>query len=101
MPYKDPEAKRRYMARHYQKKIKTGVIPCTAHRKESYGLTRSFANKIYKSGERCCHAISETRGKLAVEPYRRGLFPVCRPGLSRWRGGRYRVVNRERSGELT
>ncbi len=49
MPYKDPEAKRRYMARHYEKKIKTGVIPCTAHRKESYGLTRSFANKRFTS----------------------------------------------------
>jgi hypothetical protein len=29
MPYKDPEAKRRYMARYYEQKIKTGAIPCT------------------------------------------------------------------------
>jgi hypothetical protein len=45
MPYKDPEAKRRYMARYYQQKIKTGEIPCTVHRKRSYGLTNSYANK--------------------------------------------------------
>jgi hypothetical protein len=45
MPYKDPEAKRQYMAQYYQQKIKTGEIPCTAHRKGSYGLTRLFANK--------------------------------------------------------
>jgi hypothetical protein len=30
MPYKDPEAKRRYMAHYYEQKIKTGEIPCTA-----------------------------------------------------------------------
>src|SRR5205823_9998001 len=45
MPYKDPEAKRRYMARYYREKIKTGEIPSTAHRKGSYGLTSSYANK--------------------------------------------------------
>jgi hypothetical protein len=45
MPYKDPEAKRRYMSRYYEQKIKTGEIPCTAHRKRSDGLTRSYANK--------------------------------------------------------
>jgi hypothetical protein len=45
MPHKDAEAKRRYMAQYYQQKIRTGEIPCTAHRKGSYGLTRSFANK--------------------------------------------------------
>src|SRR5262252_3369477 len=28
----------------------------------------------------------------------RFVFPDCRPGLSRWRGGRYRVVSREISG---
>ena len=44
MPYKE-EAKRRYMAQYYQQKIKTGEIPCTAHRKGSYGLTSSYANK--------------------------------------------------------
>jgi hypothetical protein len=43
MTYKDPEAKRRYMARYYEQKIKTGEIPCTAHRKRvlwSYELLR-------------------------------------------------------------
>jgi hypothetical protein len=45
MPYKDPEAKRRYMSRYYEQKIKTGAgaIPCTAHRKKvlrSYGFAR-------------------------------------------------------------
>jgi hypothetical protein len=45
MPYKDPEAKRRYMSRCYEQKIKTGEIPCTACRKGSYGLTSSCANK--------------------------------------------------------
>jgi len=45
MPYKDPEAKRRYMSRYYERKIKTGEIPCTAYRKRSYGLTGSYANK--------------------------------------------------------
>jgi len=29
----------------YEQKIKTGEIPCTAHRKRSYGLTSSCANK--------------------------------------------------------
>jgi hypothetical protein len=47
MPYKDPEAKRRYMSRYYEQKIKTGEIPCTAHRKRSYGLTSSYANKTH------------------------------------------------------
>jgi len=50
MPYKDPEAKRRYMTQYYQQKIKTGEIPCTAHRKGSYGLTRSLANKTQVVG---------------------------------------------------
>lgn len=45
MPYKDPEAKRRYMSRYYEQKIKTGAIPCTAYRKRSYGLTGPYANK--------------------------------------------------------
>jgi hypothetical protein len=45
MPYKDPEAKRHYMSRYYEQKIKTGEIPCTAYRKRSYGLTNSGANK--------------------------------------------------------
>jgi hypothetical protein len=45
MPYKDPEAKRRYMSRYYVQKIKPGAIPCTAYRKRSYGLTNSYANK--------------------------------------------------------
>ena len=43
MSYKDPEAKRRYMARYYEQKIKTGGIPCTAYRKGvlwSYSLVR-------------------------------------------------------------
>src|SRR6266478_7100144 len=47
MPYKDPEAKRGYMARYYEQKIKTGEIPCTAHRKRSYGHTSSYANKTH------------------------------------------------------
>jgi hypothetical protein len=38
------------MARYYEQKIKTGEIPCTAHRKGSYGLTRSFANKTQVVG---------------------------------------------------
>jgi hypothetical protein len=50
MPYKDPEAKRRYMAQYYLQKIKTGEIPCTAYRKGSYGLTSSFANKTQVVG---------------------------------------------------
>jgi hypothetical protein len=50
MPYKDPEAKRRYMSRYYAQKIKTGEIPCTAYRKGSYGLTGSHANKTQASG---------------------------------------------------
>ena len=50
MSYKDPEAKRRYMARYYEQKIKTGGIPCTAYRKGSYGLTRWFANKTQVVG---------------------------------------------------
>ncbi len=45
MPYKDPEAKRRYMSRYYEQRIKTGEIPCTAYRKGSYGLTNSYVNK--------------------------------------------------------
>jgi len=49
MPYKDPEAKRRYMSRYYEQKIKTGEIPCTAYRKRSYGLTSSGANKTQAS----------------------------------------------------
>jgi hypothetical protein len=49
MPYKDPEAKRRYMSRYYEQKIKTGEIPCTAYRKGSYGLTNSYANKTQAS----------------------------------------------------
>ena len=47
MPYKDLEAKRRYMSRYYEQKIKTGEIPCTAYRKRSYGLTGSYANKTH------------------------------------------------------
>jgi hypothetical protein len=50
MPYKDPEAKRRYMSRYYEQKIKTGAIPCTAYRKRSYGLTGSYASKTQASG---------------------------------------------------
>jgi hypothetical protein len=50
VPYKDPEAKRRYMSRYYEQKIKTGAIPCTASRKRSYGLTASCANKTRASG---------------------------------------------------
>jgi hypothetical protein len=49
MPYKDPEAKRRYMSRYYEQKIKTGAIPCTAYRKRSYGLTDPRANKTQDS----------------------------------------------------
>jgi hypothetical protein len=45
MPYKDPEAKRRYLSRYYVQKIKPGEIPCTAYRKRSYGLKDSYANK--------------------------------------------------------
>jgi hypothetical protein len=45
MPYKDPEAKRRYMARYYLEKIKTGQIPSTAYRNGSYGLRGSQPNK--------------------------------------------------------
>jgi hypothetical protein len=33
------------MSRYYVQKIKTGEIPSTAHRKGSYGLTSSYANK--------------------------------------------------------
>src|SRR5713101_10077322 len=33
------------MSRYYEQKIKTGEIPSTAHRKGSYGLTSSCANK--------------------------------------------------------
>jgi hypothetical protein len=47
MPSKDTEAKRRYMSWYYEQKIKTGEIPCTAHRKRSYGLTSSDANKTH------------------------------------------------------
>ena len=50
MPYKDPEAKRRYMSRYYEQKIKTGAIPCTAYRKRSHGLTNSYRNKTQASG---------------------------------------------------
>ena len=56
MPYKDREAKRRYMAQYYQQKIKTGEIPCTANRKGSYGLNRARANKT----------LAQTPAKLAV-----------------------------------
>jgi hypothetical protein len=45
MPYKDREAKRRYMALYYEQKIKTGEIPCTVHRKRSYGLNSAQTNK--------------------------------------------------------
>jgi hypothetical protein len=45
MPYKDPEAKRRYMSRYYEQNIKTGAIPSTAFRKRFYGLTSPCANK--------------------------------------------------------
>ena len=47
MPYQDPEAKRRDLARYYEQKIKTGEIPCTAQ-----GVLRSysFANKTQVVG---------------------------------------------------
>ena len=45
MPFRDSEAKRRYMRLYYEQKIKTGEIPCTADRKGSYGLNRARANK--------------------------------------------------------
>lgn len=32
MPYKNPEAKRRYMTRYYEQKVKTGSIPSTRKR---------------------------------------------------------------------
>src|SRR5215475_3359492 len=38
---------------------------------------------------------NELTSELTPEP---AYLPVCRPGLSRWRGGRYRVVSREISG---
>jgi hypothetical protein len=56
MPYKDREAKRRYMALYYEQKIKTGEIPCTVHRKRSYGLNSAQTNKT----------SAQTPSKLAV-----------------------------------
>ena len=38
MPCKNLEAKRRYMARYYAQKIKTGEICCTAQ-----GILRSYS----------------------------------------------------------
>ena len=135
-------AKRRCMAGYYEQEIKTGEIPCTAHRKRSYGLTGSRANKPQafapvvlgrKSGgfapitpsnappastrmwlnplfpfkrerkERVQTGGAEYKeripkgstslgngvvmrlikpgAKLAVGPYRRGLFSACQPRL--------------------
>jgi hypothetical protein len=50
MPYKDPEAKRRYMSRYYEQKIKTGEIPSTAYRKGSYGLTDKKPERPKRTG---------------------------------------------------
>ena len=41
MPYKDPEAKRRYMAYYYQQKIKTGEIRLHGPRGLTVLLVRS------------------------------------------------------------
>jgi hypothetical protein len=45
MPYKDPQAKRRYMERYYREKIKPGEIPSTSYRKRSYGLMNTNTHK--------------------------------------------------------
>jgi hypothetical protein len=50
MPYKDPEAKRRYMSRYYVQKIKPGEIPCTTYRKRSYSLTDNKPRRPKRRG---------------------------------------------------
>ncbi len=73
MPYKDREAKRRYMERYYREKIKPGEIPCTSYRKRSYGLTSANAPKT----------LMQTPTKPAVSsvpsPVLRPISPVAKP----------------------
>lgn len=56
MPYKDPEAKRRYMGRYYEQKIKTGSILSTRKRE---GLKDLKSEKEIKT-------LSQTSIKSAV-----------------------------------
>jgi|SRR5882724_5312962 len=74
MPYKDPEAKRRYMSRYYEQKIKTGAIPCTAYRKRSYGLTDQCANKTQASRS----AVVAPKGGIP-QPFSSSQAPVSPP----------------------
>jgi len=49
MPYK-PAAKRLYMSRYYEQKIKTGEIPCTVYRKRSYSLAHNKPRRPKRRG---------------------------------------------------
>jgi hypothetical protein len=64
MPYKDPEAKRRYMARYYGQKIKTGEIPCTAHRCRLNAATMacSASTELVFRGPVCAVVLVSEKG---------------------------------------
>jgi hypothetical protein len=65
MPYKDPEAKRRYMARYYEQRIKTRSIPCT-RRWEGLKEIKTLSQVSIKSA-----VLDPVRPHRTNEPYSR------------------------------